>query len=637
MIKYLLISILNLTFVITALAFQKTREIEMPDSFNKSDWLSFLSSSDYQLIQLQLSNNKSNENQQWLKLLHIVDLTKPKISQVQGENFFLSGKKSFNSYSEMITTLFAISQWNQKKYSDSTEDPICLFPARIKFLKNQFQLLDSFYRQPNCAFLDRYLQVLDTDRVSFVFSSYYTNNPGSAFGHTFFKFSKRKNQSHQTDLLDHGIGYAAKVHIDSAILYPFLGIFGGFNGEFSNLPYYYKVREYNDFESRDLWEYELDLTPEEVEYLVLHLWEMGQTHFTYYFLSQNCAYHMLTALEAATSRLEFISKTKPWMLPVDSIKLINQQNQLIKQVKFRPSVRKQFYQKFENLNKKAQTDFIDFVKNKTNINLNEYNELEKVALLDTQIDYLDMKYPKILVENDSPEALLKTNILKQRAQVDQISSKVNYVTPLDQAPHLGHESNQYALFYETSKVESSALIDFRFSLHGFLDPDQGYLPNSQLEFGRIRFRLSDKQFDLQEFVFIDLMNISPITPVENYLSWRTRIATIKNSTNNQHELDSYYQMGYSQQFNRSIVYGMLGGGAKENSFEVHANMGWLFSFDKLKFNLDFRDLYFLNSKESNLEIQINTRWRLTAQTQLAVNYMRYRNQDKYQLGLLRFF
>ena len=25
------------------------------------------------------------------------------------------------------------------------------------------------------------------------------------------------------------------------------------------MPYYYKVREYNDYESRDLWEYELEL------------------------------------------------------------------------------------------------------------------------------------------------------------------------------------------------------------------------------------------------------------------------------------------------------------------------------------------------------------------------------------------
>ena len=37
-------------------------------------------------------------------------------------------------------------------------------------------------------------------------------------------------------------------------------IFGGFRGEYAKMPYYFKVREYADYESRDIWEYPLNLT-----------------------------------------------------------------------------------------------------------------------------------------------------------------------------------------------------------------------------------------------------------------------------------------------------------------------------------------------------------------------------------------
>jgi hypothetical protein len=38
------------------------------------------------------------------------------------------------------------------------------------------------------------------------------------------------------------------------------------SGEYSLMPYYRKVKEYGDFESRDLWEYELNLSPEETRF-----------------------------------------------------------------------------------------------------------------------------------------------------------------------------------------------------------------------------------------------------------------------------------------------------------------------------------------------------------------------------------
>ena len=70
---------------------------------------------------------------------------------------------------------------------------------------------------------------------------------------------------------------------DNPIVYSILGTMGGFKGSLVSLPYYYKIREYNDHESRDLWSYELNLSYEEIEVIIDHLWELGQTVFDYYY------------------------------------------------------------------------------------------------------------------------------------------------------------------------------------------------------------------------------------------------------------------------------------------------------------------------------------------------------------------
>jgi len=65
-------------------------------------------------------------------------------------------------------------------------------------------------------------------------------------------------------------------------------------------PYYSKVNEYLFGESRDLWEYALDLEPSQVEWLVEHLWELVVNgSFDYFYLDENCSFHLLSLLEIA--------------------------------------------------------------------------------------------------------------------------------------------------------------------------------------------------------------------------------------------------------------------------------------------------------------------------------------------------
>ena len=215
---------------------------------------------------------------------------------------------------------------------------------------------DEHLPTPSCPKLERFIESVDAESVSVIFSSYYLSSAASAFGHTLLRINKRSVGKERRELLDTGINYSAQADTSNAVLYAFKGLFGFFKGEFQRMPYYYKVREYNDFESRDLWEYRLNLPSRSVETLVLHIWELGSTFFDYYYLSENCSYHLLGAIEVAQPSLELLNRLNWPIIPADTVKVLTEVDGLVEYVKFRPSLRGQFRKRWDGLSP-AQRDF----------------------------------------------------------------------------------------------------------------------------------------------------------------------------------------------------------------------------------------------------------------------------------------
>src|SRR5690606_1809318 len=106
---------------------------------------------------------------------------------------------------------------------------------------------------------------------------------------------------------------------------------------------------------RDIWEYELNFTPEETELLILHFWELGRGWSWYYFLDGNCSYWALRVLEAISLQLNFDKELKVnLVIPSETLKALNKYPDLIKSVYYRPSLRKQFISGYKNLSKTEQ-------------------------------------------------------------------------------------------------------------------------------------------------------------------------------------------------------------------------------------------------------------------------------------------
>ncbi|MBL7543934.1 MAG: DUF4105 domain-containing protein [Bdellovibrionaceae bacterium] len=486
-------------------------------------------------ISLEEALNKSralklSQERQWILLGHYKkSLFGGWKSDIADPAFFLSPEGRVNPKAELESLLAAL--WAPVTEQDIGQDPRCKFPARLYWLKTKLNLGGVPEEQDpilqRCEMYRRYRAVVSADSLSFVFSSYYANSPGSAFGHTFFRINKKPGPGgKRSELLDHGVGYAAQVTVSNPALYAIFGLAGLFKGVFTNLPYYYKVREYNDFESRDLWSYDLNLTPEEIDMVARHLWEIGNSHFNYYFFTQNCAYLMLTVIEAAAPRYNVAKRVPFYVIPSDTIKAINEEPGLVANVTFRASIRNTFLQRFNKLSAEEKRTFQLYMADLDQQVLLNQNENSKVRMVDAAIDYIDVLYPNSMIDSNSIGAKNKNSLLQTRALIPSISEPFIAQLPEAERPELGHDSARVALGYGTNYLGNSALqLDFRFALHDFLDSHTGYPQFSKLEFFNFvgQLDLKTDRATLDRFDFFRVAAINPWNLFLKKASWRINI------------------------------------------------------------------------------------------------------------------
>ena len=183
-------------------------------------------------------------------------------SQADGMGFFFAGKAGKTDRdAELEATITALLRPPVRDPSNpETMHPQCLFPARYAWLKQQLGPA-AFIDQP-CPILDTWRTGISAEAATLVYATAYLNSPASMYGHTFLRLSRATGEGNP--LLDYAVNYAADADTNNGLVYAIAGLTGRFQGHFYMVPYYAKVQEYSNMESRDLWEYQLALTPEQV-------------------------------------------------------------------------------------------------------------------------------------------------------------------------------------------------------------------------------------------------------------------------------------------------------------------------------------------------------------------------------------
>ena len=442
-----------------------------------------------------------SKDPQWLALLHVENDTESKIPDPA---FFISELK--DPLNELTATINSLK-------SDS--DTQCRFPARYEWLASKLPEIAELKKVP-CPELETWFSSINPKGATLIFASSYMNNPASAFGHTFLRLDTENSQ----DLLAYTANYAASTDADNALSYAAKGIFGGYSGFYSVTPYYVKVKEYSDMENRDIWEYRLKLSQNEVRLLTLHLWELKNIAVTYYYFDENCSYKILELLNVAKPELQPQRRFNSWVIPVDTVRFLDN---MISNASFRPS---------------AQTILSNKLKHSTEeqkemagrIAASEADTSEADALT-LDLSYELLNYRRLAGKSDYTLDQLNAKAFEILSARGRLSSdfKVPDVPTPDIRPEEGHNTGQLGVELGRKRDLWFSRFSLRPAFHELTDPAAGYIQGSQINFFKIAFDQTESEgFDLAYFTALDITSITPREEFYSPLSWNVRTGLKRN-------------------------------------------------------------------------------------------------------------
>ena len=323
-------------------------------------------------------------------------------SKVKSKEFFLSND-NISPTSELNNFLRLLKGSNGEKVA-------CNYPYRYYVLQKSNMEIP-YYDIKKCNELQNFINSFQHKHLALVFTSEYTNNPSSAFGHIMLLFYDDKNNMAIGDT----VHFAAKTDQDVGFFkYIYNGIFGKNNGYFIREPFFKKIYEYNMLEQRYMYIYTLDFSQEKIKELLYHLFELRKAKFNYYFFDENCASKTTDILEMV---LNENADKKSFYLPVDTLKnlkehivseerfipMINQLDLLISKMDYKQkknfdeiiSTNKNPNPNLDNIVKEALVTYYNFMFRKFHISFKNYDNV------------MNLKYEKTLIQDKSLDPLKK--------------------------------------------------------------------------------------------------------------------------------------------------------------------------------------------------------------------------------------
>lgn len=461
---------------------------------------------------------KLHASREWMVLLHYRPNSSGVESLVDDPAFFLSPEGKTDPSAELAATIAGI-------YS-STEPgdrhPQCRFPARFEWLSRELGLNADSMPHPVCEKLDTTMKAIAPRSAVLVFPAAHNNGPASMFGHTLIKVGS----SYKSDLLSHAVNYAAHATDTNGILYAVKGIFGLYPGYYSLLPYYEKLKEYGDLEHRDVWEYLLGLTPEEVRRMVLHIWELQDIRSDYFFFDENCSFNLLFLLEAARPSLRLVDdywqRSAFWVIPADSIAVIRNSG-LIEEIHYRPAQSTRIKQRARILSEQNQELAVAVTLQKTSLDSAHIRELpmeEKRQVLDLSAEYLQYRYSRRSVSPGEFQGQFLP-ILKARSTLGPGDRDAGSVPPPPQ-PEEGHLPAKIAFGGGTRGGNPFLQLFWQPAYHDLIDAEAGYTQGAQINFMSIsgRYFPENGRFLLQRFRPVDIVSLATRDRFFQPVSWK---------------------------------------------------------------------------------------------------------------------
>jgi hypothetical protein len=464
----------------------------------------------------QLANRR-----QWHLLLHY----RPTVlggytSEADDPGFFLSPRGKMDPQVELEATLARF--FSTELVGRSRQPAQCAFMARYQWLDEQLVFDDRRLPRQSCPRFEAWYGELNPQSISLIFPYAFMNNPASMFGHTLLRVDQ-KGQIEQTRILAYTINFAADVPPNEGIAFAYKGIFGGYKGYFSTVPYYLKVQEYRDIENRDIWEYRVNLTEPQLRRMLTHAWELGNAYFDYFFFKENCSYHLLSLLEVANPEWHLTDKFLIWTVPGDTVRLVTEQPGLVTDIAYRPSRVTQIRRKRASLTEEERLGFGRIIQDVAAIQSPAFTRLapeRQAYVLDLASDYL--RYRSAKDEDDAAMYRERNQIVLKARSAIKVKSKDVRIAPLSEPPEQGHKTSRAGVGIGWREDELFEELTLRAGYHDLLDPDAGYARDAQIELLAASLRHYEKrdQTRLERFTLANILSLTPMDAVFKSPSWK---------------------------------------------------------------------------------------------------------------------
>ena len=422
-------------------------------------------------------------------------------SYVSDDKFFLAADGAHHPDAELRATVEAL----YAPLSLGDKHPQCVYPARTRWLKAQLNLND--LPKADCAEFTQWFSDVAPHSTVMIFPAAYLNSPSSMFGHTLLRIDQADVQSNKTALLSYAINFGAYIEgSDNSILYAWKGLAGGYPGLFALVPYQEKLSEYRSLENRDLWEYRLNLTPEETQRMVEHVWELKQIQFDYFFFDENCSYRLLELLQVARPGLQLTTQFPLTAIPTDTVKAVKEAG-LVESIEYRPSRERELLDRAKVLDPEEQQWVLQVSADQTQLQNPTFMALPKARqALIIDAAYRLERYRANGLERDTGRSQRSYELL--RAINQNPAPELQVERP--ELPENGHESRTWQLGAGSRDDKAFAEYGLRMAYHDLNDNAPGFPLGAQIEILQLKLRQYEgNKWQVQQ---LDLANIRSLTP-----------------------------------------------------------------------------------------------------------------------------
>jgi len=450
----------------------------------------------------QAHTQKLSETRYWHLLMHAPSGE----SEIDDPAFFLLPEGKANLSFELDATV--------RRFNDDTnrsnESVFCRFPARRAWLEQE---LNTSFGEGECSEYEALVMKMDPQKVTLVFPSAHINSPASMFGHTFLRI----DSSMESKLMSYAINYAAHTDDTNGLLFAYKGLFGGYYGYYSMLPYYEKLKEYRDSESRDVWEYDLNLTRDEVMAMVRHIWELQRMNSWYYFFDENCSYHILWLTEIARPSVRLRDHFFYYVIPPETVRAFEEEG-LVTTKHFRPSKRTKLLAYERVLSPQGIHATRALSEGKTDVNQ---------VLSDVKDRRFTLEAAAELVEYNFIEGKLSKEVYAQRyhallSQRAALGEGKALPMPDKSDPDTAHHASRIQIAQGWYEKRSPLLIGWRPAFHDLDEDDTGHLLGAQIEFLDTVIGLERDNVSLEKLTVLSLASIAPVSHFFKPFSWRMK-------------------------------------------------------------------------------------------------------------------